>query len=144
MTHLSLADQSSNTRGRTELEPFLQYGFPKARMYKGNHAVEQRETGQHGEHYKPKPKEDVDLLVENIQSQNAKCVQLLNRTGSTKFVEGTLGDAWKYFNHRIASLFLIHIAEFYHFGTVLEKSSAEKRIDEEYITNLDDKKKQKK
>lgn len=42
------------------------------------------------------PQEDVDLLVQDIQRQHAEGIVLLDASGSSVFVEGTLGHTREY------------------------------------------------
>ena len=39
----------------------------------------------------PKPEEDIDLLVDDVERKDAQTVELLHRSGRTKLVECALG-----------------------------------------------------
>ena len=52
--------------------------------------VEHDNSGERGEAQHPEPQEDVDLLVEYVEGQDAQRVMLLQLTRATKLVEGAL------------------------------------------------------
>ena len=41
---------------------------------------------------KPEPEEDVNLLVDDVEGQNANAVKLLNASGGSELVKSALGD----------------------------------------------------
>lgn len=59
----------------------------------------------------PKPDEDVDLLVDNIERENTESVVLLDVARRPELVEGALGHAWEHVNHGIDPILLITIRE---------------------------------
>ena len=52
--------------------------------------VEHHERGERAEEEHPEPEEDVDLLVEDVDRQNAERVVLLQLPRGAKFVESAL------------------------------------------------------
>ena len=60
----------------------------------GEH-IDQVETGQDREDDEPEPEGDKDLLVDDVQGQDAHRVVGLNRARGTVLVESTLGDPGK-------------------------------------------------
>ena len=45
-----------------------------------------------GKDDEPEPKEDVNLLVDDVEGQNANAVKLLNASGGSELVKSALGD----------------------------------------------------
>lgn len=61
---------------------------------------------------------------------------LLNRTGSSIFVERALGDSREDFNHRVGAVLLIHVGILNHVEAVREEASAEEFIDHDNVDDL--------
>ena len=55
--------------------------------------VEQIERGQDSQDDEPEPQEDVDLLVDDVEGQDAHGVVTLDRAGGTVFVEVAFGHS---------------------------------------------------
>ena len=49
------------------------------------------DTSDDGQDDEPEPEEDVDLLVDDVEREDAETVKLLHRPGRTKLVECALG-----------------------------------------------------
>ena len=49
------------------------------------------DTSDDGQDDEPEPEEDVDLLVDDVEREDAQTVELLHRPGRTKLVECALG-----------------------------------------------------
>ena len=49
------------------------------------------DAGDDGDDDEPEPEEDVDLLVDNVEGQDAQRVKLLHGSGRTELVELALG-----------------------------------------------------
>jgi len=73
--------------------------------------VDHVEGGDDGHENEPEPHEDVDLLVEDVQGEDAHCVVLLNFTGRAKLVERALGHAREDVDHRIDPVLLIPLCK---------------------------------
>jgi len=58
-------------------------------------SVHHLDTSDDGEDDEPEPEEDVDLLVDDVEREDAQTVELLHRPGRTKLVECALGHLWK-------------------------------------------------
>ena len=61
---------------------------------------------------------------------------LLDRAGSTEFVECTFGDAREDLDHRVTALLLVHVAELDDFRAVGKEGSAQERVQEEHVAHL--------
>ena len=59
-------------------------------------AVQQRQTGHYRQQDEPEPEEHVNLLVDDVQREDAQAVDFLNCTGRTKFVERAFGHLGEY------------------------------------------------
>ena len=57
-------------------------------------AVEQTHARHDCQTDEPEPEEDVDLLVEDVQGEDAETVVGLHCTGRSVFVEGAFGHLW--------------------------------------------------
>lgn len=134
-THLSFSDECLGSRGG-ELESLLQDGLPSRGQQDDGHAVDQGGSGHDGQQDEPEPEEDVDLLVEDVQSQNAQGVVFLNRARGTEFVEGTLGYPGEDGDHGIGTIVLVHIAELEYVGTVGQEAVTEETVHHEYVYDL--------
>lgn len=141
MSHLSLSDERANRSRGAELEAFLHDRLAPAGHQHYGHAVKHSPAGYDRQDDKPEPQEDVDLLIEDIERQHAERVQLLYRAGGTELVEGALGHARKYLDHRVATLLLIHVAELEDLRAVREESAAQEGVHEEYVADLRSEKK---
>lgn len=133
--NLCLANDGFNGAWCTEPEPPLQNGLSGAREQHDRCGVNESQSGKDREDYKPEPKEDVDLFVEDVQSEDAQRVVLLYRTSRTELMEGTLGHPRKNGDHRIRPVLLVHVRERNHICTVLQKSTSKELVGHE---NVDD------
>ena len=57
----------------------LHYIADQRRHDKESHSVDNEETGKHGEDNKPKPEEDIDLLIDHVNRQQTEGVLSLGR-----------------------------------------------------------------
>lgn len=51
-------------------------------------------------------------------------------------MEGTFGDSWKYFNHGIGPVFLVHVGKSYYVSAVVHERSAKEFVSKNYIYYL--------
>ena len=61
--------------------------------------VEEVEDGEDGEDAEPEPEEDVDLLVDDVDGEDALDVVALDGAAGPVLVEGALGHPWKDLGH---------------------------------------------
>ena len=76
------------------------------------------------------PDEDVNLFVDDVEGENAETVFLLNCSGGTILVEGTLGYLGKYLGHGIGSVFRLHLGVGQNVPTVAQELPTEEEISE--------------
>lgn len=91
-------------------------------------SVDKDKEAEDTEEEKPEPDENVDLLVDNVQRENAQRVVLLDVAWRPEFVEGALGHSGEDVNHRIDSILLILIGKWHNFNAISEKRPIEKAI----------------
>ncbi|GBP17251.1 hypothetical protein EVAR_17745_1 [Eumeta japonica] len=60
---------------------------PRPRRAYDDHPVHQRERRQEAEDHEPEPEEHVDLLVDDVQRQDAECIVALHLAGRAELVE---------------------------------------------------------
>ena len=63
------------------------------KMTKTNPDAHHVEGGHDGQDDEPEPEHDVDLLVDDVEGEDAHGVVSLNCAGGTILVEGALGDS---------------------------------------------------
>ena len=57
--------------------------------------------GEEGQNHEPEVEEDVDLLVDDVDGEDALRVVALDRAGGTVLAEGALGDAREHPRHGV-------------------------------------------
>jgi len=96
-------------------------------------AVHEVKTTEHGHKQEPEPQEHVDLLVDDVERQDAETVQLLDGSRRTVFVERTLGDFGEHPGHGVSPVLGFHLGEPEHVGAVRAELTVQEVIDEEYL-----------
>ena len=102
-------------------------------------SVDEESASNNRQWYKPKPKEDVDLFVNDVSWENTKTVMKLNGTGWTILVEGTFCYLWKYNCHWVGSVFEFKSAVFEYSHSIGWKFSIQECVDEKDLSNNIDK-----
>ena len=85
--------------------------------------------GQHranGENDEPKPEENVDLFVDDVDGQNADGIMNLDGSRSTVFAESTFRYSWKDRCHWIDTPFRVGLQKLDSFPTVSTKRNIKK------------------
>ena len=73
--------------------------------------VEQRDDGDHGEEDQPEPEEDVDLLVHDVDGQDADGVVRLHGAGGAVLEEAALGHPREDDGHGVDALLRVGLQE---------------------------------
>lgn len=133
--YLNAADQRFHFVSWAAAESSFDDGLTCCGHHNNHGGVNNCARRQNGQNNKPEPQEDVDFLVENVQSEDAKRIVLLYTPRRSVFVKNTLGDAWKDLNHGIASILLVHVGETQHVRAIGQKCSAQEFVDEENVGN---------
>ena len=93
--------------------------------------VDEVEDGEDSEDEEPEPEEDVDLLVEDVDGQDALRVVLLDVAAGSVLVEGALGDPREHAGHRVRAALLGGLHEGGGRHTVRGELVAEEQVREE-------------
>ena len=96
--------------------------------------VDERESGDDGDDDQPEPDEDVDLLVDDVEGQDAEAVFLLHSTGGTIVVERALGHLGKDLGHGIGPVFGLHLGVGQHLEAIVPKLVAKEEVSEVDMT----------
>ena len=76
------------------------------------------------------PDEDVDLLVDDVDGQDAEAIFLLDRAGGTILVEGALGNLGEHSGHGIGPVLGFHFRVGQDISAVAHELSAEEEVGE--------------
>ena len=90
--------------------------------------VDHGETSGDEQNDEPEPHEDVDLLVEDVDGEDAEAVVDLDRTGASVLVEHALGHFGEDQVHRVAPVFRVHLRDGRHHGAVLGEHAAQEPV----------------
>lgn len=135
-TYLSVPDDGVDARGRSRVEHALEEADADVGEENGGHRVHHRPGTHHGQEDEPEPEEYVDLLVEDVEGEDAEGVYLLDRPGSTVLVEGALGHSREDPDHGVHAVFLVDAAEAEHVRAVGQEGTAQERVDDEDVGYL--------
>ena len=128
VAHFGLADDGVDDFAVDEPEADVEQVGPHARRQDDDEPVEEDEGCEEAEDEEPEPEEDVDLLVDDVQRQDAEGVVLLHLAGRAELVESALGHAREDVDHRVDPLLLIALRERDHVKAERQESAIEKRI----------------
>ena len=84
-----------------EPEPDVQEVCAHLRADDNDDPVDDDEEAKDGERDEPEPEEDVDLLVDDVEGQDAEGVVLLHLAGGSELVEGALCHPRKDVDHGV-------------------------------------------
>lgn len=103
----------------------------------GDHGddVDDVDAGDDGEDDEPEPESDIDLLVDDVESQDTHGVVFLDCAGGSIFVEGTLGYSGENRHHRICSFRVLLIDEVENICAIGHEDTAEEEIEEVHLSN---------
>lgn len=136
ISYLCFSDERADRGRGAELVALPDDRLAYAGHQHDHDAVEHRQAGYDRQTDEPEPQQYVDLLVDDVEREHAHSVERLNAAGRTVLVEGALGDAREYRDHRIEALLLIHVAELDHLRAVRQEGAAQEDVYEEYVANL--------
>ncbi len=134
VAHLALLDDGVDDLSLDEPEPDVEEVGSHSRADDYHESVDDDECREAAEDQEPEPQEDVDLLVDNVQRQNAEGIVFLHLARSTKLVERALGHPWKDVHHRIEAILLVALRKRYHFQSECEKGTFEESVHQEHLT----------
>jgi len=101
IAHLALLDDGVDDLALDEPESYVEEvgAHPGTDDY--HETVDDNQGGEDAEDQEPEPQKNVDLLVDNVEWQDAERVMFLHLARSTELVEGALGHARKDVDHGI-------------------------------------------
>ena len=105
-------------------------GDPEFRHAENNGSVDEGKSGDDGDDDQPEPDEDVDLLVDDVERENAEAVFLLDGAGGTVVVEGTLGHLGEDLGHGVRPLLGLHLGVGQDVEAVVPELVAEEEVGE--------------
>ncbi len=105
-------------------------GDTEFRHAENNGSVDEGKSGDDGDDDQPEPDEDVDLLVDDVERENAEAVFLLDGAGGTVVVEGTLGHLGEDLGHGIRSFLGLHFGVGQDVKAVVPELVAEEEVGE--------------
>lgn len=131
--HLALPDYGVDDFLVDEAEAQTQEVGPHARTEDDHEAVQQHEEREEHQQQKPKPEEDVDLLVDDVDGEDAQGVVLLQLPRGAELTEGALGHAREHEDHGIYPHLLVIFHELDHVQAEGEEGVAQEPIDQEHL-----------
>ena len=111
VTHLGLLDDDVDALLLDQAEPDVEEVCPHPGREDDHGPVDAHQRGEEHEQDHPEPEKDVDLLIDNVDGQDAERVVLFNLAGRTKFVEGALCHARKDVDHGVQSVLLVALGK---------------------------------
>lgn len=126
--YLNVANQSGHFVGGAVAESPLDDCLARGRQHDHQGRVHDGARRQHGQYDEPEPQENVDLLVQNVERQQAQGVVLLDAARRPVLVERALGEPRKHLHHRIGPVLLVHAREVDDVRAVRQKGAAQKLV----------------
>jgi len=77
---------------------------------------------------KPKPQENVDLFVDDVQWKNAQSIVLLHISRGTVSMEGAFGHSREDCHHWVDPVFLIHLGVLDHIDAIGGEGTTEESV----------------
>ena len=128
VAHLGLLDDDVDALLFDQSEPDEEQVGTHARGKHNHGPVDHHEHREQEEQEHPEPKEDVDLLIDNVQGQDAHGIVLFNFTGGSKLVEGALCHAGKDVDHGVDAVLLVPLGERDHFDAKRKEGSIKELV----------------
>ena len=128
VAHLGLLDYYVDALLLDEPEADVEEVGPHPRGDDDDEAVEDHHSGQHCQQQEVEPQEDVDLLIDNVDGQDAEGVVALNVSGRTKLVEGALGHPREDVDDRVYTILLVAQGKGNDLDAEGEESSVEEAV----------------
>ena len=113
----------------------LDHDPPHARDRDHGQDVDQVDRRQHGQDDEPEPQEHEDLLVDDVQGEDAHGIVDLDGAGASVLVEGALGDPGENLDHGIVPVLGVGLGPVEHVGAVGHEDAAEEGVEEVHLAN---------
>ena len=123
----------------SEASTSAEQNFPQTRNEDGNKTVDNLKTGDDADDDEPKPEENVDFFIDDVERQDAETVEFLHSSGGTEFVEGAFGNFGEHSGHGIVPQFRLQFSHTQNIAAVACEFASEEEIHEEYLSEDVDK-----
>ncbi len=97
-------------------------------------AVHQHQEREHTQEQQPEPDEDVDLLVDDVERQDAEGVVLLDVARRAELVECALGHAGEDIDHGVDAILLVSVSKGHDLNAICEEGAVKEPIQQEHLT----------
>ena len=92
--------------------------------------VDEEDAGDGGDDDEPEPEEDEDLLVDDVDGEDAEAVLLLDGARGTVLVEGALGHLGEDDVHGVGPVLVVHLRVVEHVEAVRRELAAHEGVDD--------------
>jgi len=133
ISHFGLLDDNVDAFFLDEAKADVEQIGPHSGRENDEDAVNDDQEGKRQKEQQPEPQEDVNLLVDNVQRQDAHGVVLFNLAGSSEFVKRTFGHPGKDVHHWIDTILLITLGKGDHLDAKSKKGAVKEPIHQEHL-----------
>lgn len=134
VAHLAPTHQQVNGVLSHEPEAHAQQVHAHARREYDYDPVNDRHERQASEDDEPEPEEHVDLLVDDVEGQDADGVVALDFAGDAVFVEGALGHSREDEDHGVDAVLLVAVQEVDHLDAEGEEGAVEELVHHKHLS----------
>ena len=106
--------------------PRLYHGSPDPRPSQHAQPIQEEDAGDGSDNDEPEPEEDIQLLIDNVEGEDAESIVSLDSAGRSKLVKTALSNLREDNRQRVLPLLHLHLRELDHFQTVRRELIAEK------------------
>ena len=92
--------------------------------------VDEEHAGDGGDDDEPEPEEDEDLLVDDVDGEDAEAVVLLDGARGAVLEEGALGHLGEDHVHRVGPVLVLHLGVVEHVEAVRRELAAHEGVDD--------------
>jgi len=133
VSNLWVVEYDSDVEPVSESRPRLESSVPQMREENDGDTIDQDDSSDDSEEDEPEPEEDVDLLIDNVEREDAESIMLLHVSWRTISVERTLGHSWEDFDHWINSVLLISLRVPDNIPSICTEVSSEESVNDVHL-----------
>ena len=133
VAHLGLLDDDVDALLLYEPESDVEQIGPHPGRDYDDDAVKDDHGCEAAQDQEPEPEEDVDLLIDDIDGQDAEGIVALNVSRRAKLVEGAFGHAREYVDDRVHPVFFVAEGEGDDLDAKCEEGPVEETVHEEQL-----------
>lgn len=134
VSDVALLDDCVDDLSPDEPEAYVEEVGAHLRTDDDDDAVDDDEEAEHGQQDEPEPQEDVHLLVDDVERQEAERVVLLHLAGGAELVEGALGHAGEHVDEGVEPVLLVLFGEGDHLQAEGEERPVEEAVHQKHLT----------